>query len=468
VGPNLLQALNDLCCRHHFETLDPKQLHFYIGSKINDPDRQADYQYSMQQCKEYHKTKRNEYFQLLQKAESYWAKPASSVQRVWTQVNDERAGGRLILGLGEGFEEAGLQTRLLCFQDRLFTRLYRCAYDFFAFLPDLVLSLNHSSDYIGSFAKNIPIPRIVWYVDHPYRTVDIPYNPYDKIIAVSDAFQPEIQNRGGSYLGEIPAACFTELQKPPLSPTWKHDVSYVGSVVDSSTLLASCSPKTLQWIDNVIAFQLENPGLLMEDIVAQKKPAEDISRELREKLPGFFTKAAYMTGEQLINYFLYTEANTRRRIQYLASLSSIGSLGIYGQQDWLALLPEHLRSCYQGEISSTQVLMELYQTSKVNLSINSLQGFSFVNPRLFDVPAAGGYLLAEYVPGLETYFNRENELDWFYSDDDLVERIQAALRDDGERLAMIARVQRNLAENHTFRHRAQHILYLLQEEKEDH
>ncbi|MBD3267607.1 glycosyltransferase [bacterium] len=459
-GPNLLQAVKDLFHFHRFETLDDSQMRFYAGSKITEPEREEDYRYTLQQCKAYHAETRQAYFDLLKQGEAYWSKPSQTVKRVWTQVNHESGGGKLLLGLAEGFHELGLQSKSLCFQDRLFTRFYRCAYDFFAFQPDMMLSLNHSSDYTASFAKPVPIPRLVWFVDHPRRTVHVPFHPHDWAIAVAESFFAEVRQRGGRPLGEVPAACSGSMEKPPLSPQWKHDVSYVGSVVDCTPILQNLDGAARTWVDDVVEQLLAEPEKDLETIIQETRLAAKTRKSIVQQLPAFFSKAAYMREEALLSYFLYVEANARRRIRLMSKLECRGHVGIYGPKDWLALLPERLHSCFQGPIQGTRELIDLYQNCKVTLSINSLQGFRFINPRVFEVPASGGFLLTEYVPGLETFFDKEKELPWFTTPEEMNEQIALSLKDEGERLAMISRMQRKLKAEHTFKHRAQLVLEL--------
>ena len=168
-----------------------------------------------------------------------------------------------------------------------------------------------------------------------------------------------------------------------------------------------------------------------------------------------------MSAERLLTYFLYTLANTLLRVRYIESLADYKSLGIYGPVDWLRLLSSPLQHCYKGSIGSVKDLSQLYQTSKVNLSINSLQGNSFINQRMFEVPSAGGFLLTEYVPGLENLFERNREIAWFSRINEMKEQLHLALKSDEERISSIERMQKKLLAEHTFRIRAEELLEMM-------
>ena len=463
VGPNLAQAVNRLCDEHHLETLDAAQIRAVVGYNIADPERRLDQQHALEAFRKHHAESRERYFGLLRGAEHYWSAPRRPIQKVWTHITDDRAAGGILLGLTQGFAELGLQSRALHFRDRLFSRFHRCAFDFFSYLPDLMLCVNHSSRYVAAFAGDAPIPRLVWYVDHPANTVEVAYHPYDYCIGLSDQFFPEIERRGGKAIGCVPAASSGSFEKPALNPKWKHDVAYVGSVMDLSPVFTGMETECRQWVEPVIGAQLADPMRPLSLIVEDHPSPPDLRKRLAERLARHLPKARYMNESRLVDYFLYAEANSRRRVQFMSALRRYSRLGIYGPNDWERLLPDDsFRRCYLGPIPNAEELGALYRICKINLSINSLQGFGFVNPRIFDVPTAGGFLVAEWVPGLETFFAPEKELFWFTTPEEMITVIDHALTDESLRLATLSRAQERISRDHTYRSRAQTILELLE------
>ncbi|MBI1388715.1 MAG: glycosyltransferase [bacterium] len=462
-GPNLEQEAERIWRVHHLETLDAGQIGVYPGYRIRDPERLKDYQHAHQSLLTLHEENRSAYFGLLRHCETYWSTPKTSIQRVWTHVTDDRGAGSVLLGLIDGFSEAGLESRALRLKDRLFTRFHRSAYDFFEFHPDLILCANHSSNYVSSFAHQAPIPRLVWYVDHPRNTVEYAYHDRDLLLLAAENFRAEAQSRGGRVLGVLPVGAWGEMTPPPLQPEWRHDVSYVGSVIDSAKILSGLSPSDRDWVEAIVAAQLAEPMLDLNEMIARNPAPHGAAFRLMEIIKPLQPKTRYMTDKQAISYFLYGEANTRRRLQYILSIGEERGLGLYGPDDWLRLLPERLQPHYHGSIDSADDLTRLYQESRVNLSINALQGFGFLNPRVFEVPSAGGFLAAEWSPGLEDAFDGEKELSWFKNEEELNALIDRALSDEGGRMAMVSRARKRIQAEHTYAHRAKAILRMMEE-----
>lgn len=464
IGEDLDQQLQILCRDHHLETLDPQQIRIVSNNspssdQAGESGRTA--QQAIQVFWDTHRTLRNQYFQVLRTAEEYWSQKTWEINRVWTHFNTDRGGAEMMMGLLEGFRESGLETRAPHMTDRFFTRFYRIAADFYAFHPDLLLSQNHSSNYSVSFAQPIPIPRAIWFVDDPENMANIPFHPLDRIFSVSPQFAMEIERRGKNVERILHAAASSDLT-PPISPVeWRHSVSYVGAVTDNRHLLDEIPSAIRDRLERAIAEMQFFP--LRADIRQTLVQAFDPDQiaQMAKILTNSIPKARFMTPEQTLLYFIYMEANTRRRVQALSSLDEVEGLGIYGPPAWKELLPtETLKDAYRGSIDTRSELLELYRTSCINLCINSLQGFGFLNTRVFDVPAAGGFVLAEWTPLLPKTFQND-ECIWFRTIQEMRNSIQRYIHSDDERIAIIRRAQERIRSEHTYRHRAQEILETL-------
>lgn len=457
-GPGLEDRISELWREHRLGVLDAQQM----GMTTANPQIRSEAGLLRNRLIQAHQREREEYFALLRECEAYWSRPKAKIERVWTHLNDARAGGLMAQSLALGFADLGLAARALYLADRLFTRFYRCAVDFFSFRPDLILSLNHSSNYTASFAEPVPIPRLVWYVDQPERTAQKPYHRLDRCVGLSESFRGEVERRGGVFLGEVPAAAPHERHEPTRETAWRHEISYVGSVIDHGPILEALSPGARGWVDAICEAQVAAP-LRELSAILRENPLPSARAELVPLLRHRLSKGRYMDDVALVEYFLYAEANSRRRVEMLTALGDFTGLGIYGPADWLRLLQgEKLRGLYRGPIDSSAELGDLYRASKINLSINSLQGFGFINPRAFEVPAMGGFLLAEWTPGIERYFVYGEEMIWFKGIDDLRELIADALDDDERRLGLIERAQRRIQREHRYAHRARTMLNLLE------
>ena len=460
-GPDLAADCMELWDVHHLETLDEQQVSAFPGYDIQDAERKQSYQEVLQSILRHHKQQRDVYFELLRECEAYWSNPKPAPECVWTHITDDRGAGAVLLGLVEGFRRVGLNAQGLRLTDRLFTRFYRSAYDFYQRKPDLMLCVNHSSNYVSWFAQQAPTPRLVWYVDHPKNTVEFDYHSQDRLLLIAENFRDEAQRRGGKVLGVLPVGAPDTLVPPPKPAQWRHTVSYVGSVIDHTKILSSLPDDLLTWIGLVTEEQLNAPMRDLRDVLAAHPIGPEAEQALVSILKTHEAKARYMSDRQLVEYFLYGEANSRRRLRLIEALAEVDSIGVYGPPAWKALLPDAMKAHYRGRIETADELQRLYRESKINLSIIALQGFGFLNPRVFEVPAAGGFLLAEWTPGLDGVYQRDEEMIWFHDVGELDQQITTYSQDDAGRFGMIVRAQKRIVEEHTYSCRAKTILEML-------
>ncbi|MBW1782940.1 MAG: glycosyltransferase family 1 protein [Deltaproteobacteria bacterium] len=67
---------------------------------------------------------------------------------------------------------------------------------------------------------------------------------------------------------------------------------------------------------------------------------------------------------------------------------------------------------------------KIMRKSMISLNFANSRGRNQIKARTFEVPGAGGFLLTEYVPGLEKFYAIGNEIDAFYGKEELVEKIK--------------------------------------------
>lgn len=150
---------------------------------------------------------------------------------------------------------------------------------------------------------------------------------------------------------------------------------------------------------------------------------------------------------------------TRRRIQALEALSSL-DLKIFGPEDW-ARAPRALSARYANRgLRYGSDLASVYYHSHVNVNIFHEQCVDSTNSRVYDVLAAGGFLLTEHRPCLETEFEIGRHLITFSEPAEAVEKANYYLRHVHEREAIAREGQKHVLAHHTFVHRCQRILEL--------
>jgi len=81
-------------------------------------------------------------------------------------------------------------------------------------------------------------------------------------------------------------------------------------------------------------------------------------------------------------------------------------------------------------------MLDIFRTSKINLNFTKVcsdANKTQFKGRIFQVCLAGGFLLTEYVPGIETYFVIGKEIETFKTKEEMIEKIRYFLTHDKER-----------------------------------
>jgi len=128
------------------------------------------------------------------------------------------------------------------------------------------------------------------------------------------------------------------------------------------------------------------------------------------------------------------------KIEENYEVSFVGSRYYADRELWVEQLknkniPLHLFGNGWTEYVSFEDMLDIFKTSKINLNFsrtptqNKLQ----IKGRMFQVCLAGGFLLTEYVPGIERYFEIGKEIVCFNNIEELTEKITYYLNNETER-----------------------------------
>jgi spore maturation protein CgeB len=95
-------------------------------------------------------------------------------------------------------------------------------------------------------------------------------------------------------------------------------------------------------------------------------------------------------------------------------------------------------------------------------SFSVSEGRNSVNCRIFETCACGGLLLAEQRPAIATYFEPDREYLAYASFDECLDHLRRLRRDYGEARQIRARASKRAHGEHTYRHRLERMLRLLE------
>ena len=114
------------------------------------------------------------------------------------------------------------------------------------------------------------------------------------------------------------------------------------------------------------------------------------------------------------------------REQYLmALLATLPAIHIFGES-------------WGGYFVPYKEMIDIIRRSKINLNFSEAGSTNkmAVKARLFEVCLAGGFLLTEYVPGIEEYYEIDKEIVCFKDTRELIDKVAYYLKHDDERRAI--------------------------------
>lgn len=366
----------------------------------------------------------------------------------------------LIRTLFHHWKNMGCEVEYLRFADGEYYPPYYRIIKLAAFKPNVIFLCNKSPAYefaLGAeLSRSLPIPKIVWHADDPvygehllerYKVTS------DESHWVADyGWQQTLENYGAKNVQYLPGAC-TKSWKGKKRNRHKCEIVFVGQVRDQSEFFQSLSPGWRQYAEKVIAEKLRFPRKDVNEVLNQFTKPETIPFDLFDEM------------KQKILW----EANTRFRLQIMKGLLDF-DLRIYGNPAWLKWLPPDIaKRCFRGIVHYKR-LFDVYRNAKITLNIHSLQTYTCMNVRDFDVPVSGGFLVSDWLPRAEEIFQpgfvsdlpindtSESQVFFYRSVPELQKITRYFLEHEEQRLECIERARQHVVQHHTYKHRAE-ILY---------
>ncbi|HPA47284.1 MAG TPA: glycosyltransferase, partial [bacterium] len=283
--------------------------------------------------------------------------------------------------------------------------------------PDAILLLNayprnflqriyDASDAAECFQPS----RLVWLTDDIRHSPgsECGFSERDVVFCVDRTYVDTVKSEGAGFACHIPSATCVP-QHGEYRSEYAHPIAFVGSVTDLRAELSNLRPESKEWLQGAVSATIRHeplPGMAQLESNCQANllaVAETICLHMAKP---------YLEGQQALAYALYVLANTYKRVAVVKDLIPMG-LAVYGNKDWECLLGENERCAYRGPVAY-QDLPDLYASANISLNIHSLQCPTCLNPRDFDVPMAGGFLLSDWVQDAEAGYLVDGSEGVFY------------------------------------------------------
>lgn len=314
----------------------------------------------------------------------------------------------------------------------------------------LVFAINTRAG-ICEDADKYGIPVVVWEID---PTTDGPALlerpvPRAAVFTYRKANRLALEAAGYGHVAHLPLAASPErMASGAVDPALSEAVAFVGSsMVDNARqCLARAlevlpgSPRVRQAVDRALQIQLQDLGRWM------------LPGLLDELAPGLRARVAQAHGGLELAMLLGEHCASQRRLRWLAGLRNDG-LVVWGDRGWQALVPHGVD--WRGAADHFRDLPRIYRSAAIHVDIGRLYQLDIVTMRVFDVVAAGGFLLAEHSEGLAELFELGRELETWRSPAELLAKVRHYRAHPEQRRAIAAAGQERVRRDHSIARRVE-------------
>ena len=330
------------------------------------------------------------------------------------------------------------------------------------FRPDFIFSIGgHGQDIEGTLSRmyaTLGIPYVTWFADEP-PLVDgwgNRYCPENSLFLIFDeAYVPAIRSLGFPNIEVLPLGTNTkrwssESERDDPKSRAVENISFVGKLATSQIKYLMANLKS--WWPELGPEIIDSAA---DDVI--RHTDKGINRALERNLfaDGRSLPCPSEVAWRLAVSLIERKASLANRVNSISELVSLG-MAVYGDDEWKDYIdPQYVRGTidYYG-----QQIRDLYRFSKINLNISKFQLLTTVNQRVFDVPAADGFLLTDFRPKLEDFFIIDREVVCFRDTEDLKRKALYYLEHEKERLQIIERAKERILKEHDYSLRIKKLL----------
>ncbi len=336
------------------------------------------------------------------------------------------------------------------------------------FRPDFIFTINHlgvdREGVLTDLVERLRLPLASWFVDNPHLILylyDKLQSPWTAIFTWDTDNIAGLHQRGFPHVRYLPLASdvtrFVPVPNPPAAHPWRSRVSFVGNSMVTK-----------------VGKRMKAGRFPREMLLAYKDVAAGF-RDCDERSVSAYLHAAHPDQAALFETF----ADNERRLAYETMItweatrqyrkSCIeGTLGfsplIAGDPGWKRTFPGEGRTWrWHPEVNYYEELPLLYTLADINFNCTSQQMKGAVNQRVFDVPAAGAFVLTDHRSQMEELLEPGTEVAFYNDPAEVPELIRRYLDHPAERQRIIAAGRRRVLAEHTYEHRLRTLFQAMRE-----
>lgn len=344
------------------------------------------------------------------------------------------------------------------FSERLAKVLHSKAYDF-------VFTINYFG-VVSDTCEQAGIPYVSWSCDSPLISMyhESVYNECNYIFLFDRAGYLFFKQMGIKHIWHLPLAVDADRIEHIIGNAddlklYQNTISFVGSLYERNEydrLIPTLPPYLQGYFDCAMEAQMNISGgnilepLLTDDICIQ------LQRHYRlEKTERSFSDLRLIFATTVLGFKVAKE----QRISSLLELVKKYPVSIYTNSNTHKLV----KVDYRGSVDYWTQMPKVFYGSRINLNFTIPNIKTGIPLRVWDVLGAGGFLMTNYQPELEDYFELDKDLVVFESRQDLVKKAAYYLEHEDLRCQIAKNGHEKVKHLHSYRQRMGQLLELLED-----
>lgn len=322
---------------------------------------------------------------------------------------------------------------------------------------------------ISEVCERRQVPYVCWSCDSPLISMyhESVFNSCNRIFLFDRCDCREFEAMGVEHVYHLPLAVDTGRVDHILgtaedlaSPLYQNEISFVGSLYEKNSYdrLQHALPEYLQgYLEAVMEAQRDLQGIYL----VERLLTPDILMELEEHFhlaqssEGSFSDLGLIFSVTVLGFKI---AQLQRK-SALLELAKRHAVSLYSNSDAADLL----RVTYKGSVDYWTQLPKVFAASRINLNMTIPNIKTGIPLRVFDVLAAGGFLLTNFQAEIPEHFTDGKELVCYYSEDDLVEKASYYKEHEAERKKIAEAGREAVGRDHTYQIRMAQLMKVLRE-----
>ena len=297
---------------------------------------------------------------------------------------------------------------------------------------DCIFTFNYFP-VISRVAADCRIRYISWIFDSPHVTLDSVTlsNDCNTVFLFDYLLYEKYRKKGIRTVYHMPLA----YHKPRLEKfvqsmqlQYEHDITFLGTLYDDAydffNQINYLPPYLDGYIHAVMDAQQMIYGLDLCDSLFGYEKCREMAKYVKVDL-----------GDQFIDYHDDLFRNMiRKKITVMERRKVLDMIGQTYQVDLYAPKePVSLPVNYKGYAGYIYQMPKIFYTSKINLNITLRSILSGIPLRVIDILGSHGFLLTNYQMEFTQYFQNGEDIVWYESNEDMMDKISFYLSHDSER-----------------------------------